>query len=78
MLMSEPDKLDAEERRFTTALLALSPPIAQAANLAKTFSTMIRQGLADQLDGWISPPRTAASKVSRGASVRMSKPSTPP
>ena len=28
--MSEPNKLDAEERRFTTAPLELSPPIAQA------------------------------------------------
>ena len=52
--MSEPDKLDAEERRFTTALLELSLPIAQAVDLTKTFSTMIKQGLADQLDGWIS------------------------
>jgi transposase len=54
MLMSEPGKLDAEERRFTTALLELSPPIAQAVDLTKTFSTMIKQGLADQRDGWIS------------------------
>ncbi|EWY40689.1 hypothetical protein N825_32705 [Skermanella stibiiresistens SB22] len=54
MLMSEPDKLDAEKRRFTTALLELSLPIAQAVDLTKTFSTMIKQGLTDQLDGWIS------------------------
>lgn len=38
----------------TTVLLELSPPIAQAVDLAKAFSTMIKQGLADQLDGWIS------------------------
>jgi transposase len=54
MLMSEPDKLDEEERRFTTTLLELSPPLARAVDLAKAFSTMIKQGLADQLDGWIS------------------------
>ena len=54
MLMSEPDKLDEEERRFTTTLLELSPPIAQAVSLARAFSTMIKQGLAGQLDDWIS------------------------
>ena len=62
MLMSEPDKLDAEERRFTTALLELSPSIAQAVDLAKTFSTMIKQGLADQLDGWISTAEDSGLK----------------
>ena len=54
LLMSEPDKLDEEERRFTATLIELSPPIAQAVELAKAFSTMIKQGLADQLDAWIS------------------------
>lgn len=54
MLMSEPDRLDVEERRFTTALLEVSPPIAETVSLAKAFSAMVRQGLADQLDGWIS------------------------
>ena len=62
MLMSEPDKLDAEERRFTTALLELSPPIAQAVDLAKAFSTMIKQGLAGQLDGWISTAEDSGLK----------------
>jgi transposase len=54
MLMSEPDKLDEEEHRFTTTLLELSPPLARAVDLAKAFSTMIKQALAEQLDGWIS------------------------
>jgi transposase len=62
MLMSEPDKLDAEERRFTTALLELSPPIAQAVDLTRGFSTMIKQGLADQLDGWISAAEDSCLK----------------
>ncbi|WP_429650233.1 ISL3 family transposase [Skermanella aerolata] len=62
MLMSEPDKLDADERRFTTALLELSPSIAQAVDLAKTFSTMIKQGLSDQLDGWISTAEDSGFK----------------
>ncbi len=53
LLMSEPDKLGEGERRFVTALLELSPPIARALDLAKAFSTMIKEGLADQLDDWI-------------------------
>jgi transposase len=62
MLMSEPDKLNAEEHRFTTALLELSPPIAQAVDLTKGFSTIIKQGLADQLDGWISAAEDSGFK----------------
>src|SRR3954447_22488930 len=58
LLMSEPDKLDEGDRRFVTALLELSPPIARAVELAKAFSTMIRNGLVDQLDGWISAAET--------------------
>src|SRR5690349_6950958 len=54
LLMSEPDKLSADDRRFVTALLERSPPIARAVDLAKAFSTMIKEGLADRLDDWIS------------------------
>src|SRR5690242_10310464 len=50
LLMSDPDKLNADDRRFVTALLELSPPVARAVDLAKAFSTMIKNGLADQLD----------------------------
>jgi transposase len=78
MLMSEPDKLDEEERRFTTALLEVSPPIAQAVDLAKAFSTMIKQGLADQLDGWISAAEEGGFKGFPAASVRISRLFTPP
>ena len=53
LLMSGPDKLSEEDRRFVTALLDRSPPVAQAVELAKAFSTMIKGGLAEQLDGWI-------------------------
>ena len=54
LLMSEPDKLSEANRRFVTALLDLSPPVAQAVELARAFSTMIKEGLADRLDDWIS------------------------
>src|SRR3954465_9750493 len=53
LLMSEPDKLGEDDRRFVTALLELSPPVARAVELAKAFSSMIKKGLADQLDDWI-------------------------
>jgi len=62
LLMGEPDKLDEGDRRFVTALLELSPPIAQAVELSKAFSTMIKNGLADQLDGWISAAETGGFK----------------
>ena len=62
LLMGEPDKLDEGDRRFVTALLDLSPPIAQAVELSKAFSTMIKSGLADQLDGWISAAETGGFK----------------
>jgi transposase len=53
LLMSEPDTLGEADRRFVTALLELSPPIARAVELGKAFSSMIKKGLADQLDDWI-------------------------
>ena len=54
LLMSEPDKLSEDDRQFVTTLLELSPPIVRAVDLARAFSTMIKNGLADQLDAWIS------------------------
>ena len=62
LLMSEPDKLDEGDRRFVTALLELSPPIAQAVELSKAFSTMIRNSLADKLEGWISAAENGGFK----------------
>ena len=62
LLMSEPDKLSGDDRRFVTTLLKLSPPIARAVDLARAFSTMIKQSLADQLDGWIAAAETGGFK----------------
>ena len=58
LLMSEPDKLSEDDRRFVTTLLELSPPIVRAVDLARAFSTMIKNGLADQLDAWIAAAET--------------------
>ena len=67
LLMSEPDKLSEDDRRFVTTLLELSPPIAQAVDLARAFSTMIKQSLADQLDGWIAAAETGGFKGFAGS-----------
>ena len=67
LLMSEPDKLSEDDRRFVTALLELSPPIAQAVDLARAFSTMIKQSLADQLDGWIAAAENGGFKGFAGS-----------
>ena len=53
--------------RFVTALLDLSPPIAQAVDLARAFSTMIKQSLADQLDGWIAAAENGGFKGFAGS-----------
>jgi len=67
LLMSEPDKLSEDDRRFVTALLDRSPPIAQAVDLARAFSTMIKQSLADQLDGWIAAAENGGFKGFAGS-----------
>ena len=67
LLMSEPDKLSEDDRRFVTTLLELSPPIARAVDLARAFSTMIKQSLADQLDGWIAAAETGGFKGFAGS-----------
>jgi transposase len=67
LLMSEPDKLSEDDRRFVTTLLELSPPIAQAVDLARAFSTRIKQSLADQLDGWIAAAETGGFKGFAGS-----------
>jgi transposase len=67
LLMSEPDKLSEDDGRFVTTLLELSPPIARAVDLAKAFSTMIKQSLADQLDGWIAAAENGGFKGFAGS-----------
>jgi transposase len=67
LLMSDPDKLNADDRRFVTALLELSPPVARAVDLAKAFSTMIKKGLADQLDAWIKAAEEGGFKGFAGS-----------
>jgi transposase len=67
LLMREPDKLDQAESRFVTTLLDLSPPIARAVDLSKTFSAMVKKGLADQLDDWIKAAEKGGFKGFAGS-----------
>jgi excisionase family DNA binding protein len=67
LLMSEPDKLSGDDRRFVTTLLELSPPIARAVELARAFSTMVKEGLADQLDAWIRAAEAGGFKGFAGS-----------
>jgi transposase len=67
LLMTEPDKLSEDDRRFVSTLLELSPPIARAVDLARAFSTMIKQSLADQLDGWIAAAENGGFKGFAGS-----------
>jgi transposase len=52
--MAETDKLAEDERRFVTALLALSPSIAHAAGLIRRYAEMVKNGLAERLKAWIN------------------------
>jgi transposase len=65
--MSEPDKRSEDDRRVVTTRRELSPPIAQAVDLARAFSTMIKQSLADQLDGGIAAAETGGFKGFAGS-----------
>ena len=66
--MAETDKLAEDERRFVTALLALSPSIARAAGLIRRYAEMVKNGLADRLNDWIEE---AASSDVKGFAVSL-------
>jgi hypothetical protein len=78
LLIGDPDKQTAEERRFVTALLDLSSPIVQAVDLIKSFSTMIKK---DWPTNWMTGSarrKRATSKGSPVVCVKTAKPSMPP
>jgi len=53
MLATDPEKLAPSERRFIEQLLAASPQIAKARNLALRFAAIVRTHAADQLKPWL-------------------------
>lgn len=67
LLMSPADTLTEEDRRFVTALLDLSAPVAQAVDLAKRFSEMVRTKRADDLDAWIDAAESGGFKGLAGS-----------
>jgi len=54
LVVADPERLDAAERRFVDALLARSPELAGLVSLARRFSTMVRRQRAELLDGWLT------------------------
>lgn len=58
--MAEPERLDANQRRFVDALLAGSPELGNLSSLARRFRTMVREQRADELDGWLAAAKDPA------------------
>jgi transposase len=59
LLTGDPDKLSGEDRRFVTVLLECSPTIATAVDLIGRFATMVKDQVADALDGWLREAETS-------------------
>lgn len=53
LLAAEREKLAPNEQRFIERLLAVSPEIAKARDLAVRFAVMVRTRAADQLEPWL-------------------------
>ena len=60
LVVADPERTDATERRFVDALLARSPELAGLIGLARRFSTMVREQQADRLDGWLAAAKGSA------------------
>jgi transposase len=60
LLTGDPGTLGDAERRFVAALLERSPAIATAVDLVGRFATMVKDRVADALDGWLREAETSA------------------
>ena len=60
LLTGQPDTLDDADRRFVAALLERSPAIATAVDLVSRFVTMVKDQVADALDGWLREAEVSA------------------
>ena len=54
MLTADPRTLDGAERRYLEQLLAISPALALARDLALRFASMVRERRAGELDRWLA------------------------
>jgi transposase len=61
MLTAERQALDGGERRYLDRLLAVSPPLALARDLALRFAAMVRERQVGELDRWLAD--AAASEL---------------
>ena len=60
LLTGQPDTLGDADRRFVAALLERSPAIATAVDLVSRFVTMVKDQVADALDGWLREAEASA------------------
>ena len=60
LVVADPERLGAMERRFVDALMARSPELARLIGLAREFRTLVRRRQASQLDGWLAAARGSA------------------
>ena len=75
LLMAETDKLAEDERRFVTALLALSPSIARAAGLIRRYAEMVKNSFSNGTvhSGECSSDSSAIAAISSALSASDEK-----
>src|SRR3954453_15691291 len=69
LLTGQPDALDDADRRFVAALLEDSP--ATAVDLVSRFVTMVKDQVADALDGWLREAEASALAPFASGAMRM-------
>ena len=70
LVVADPERLDAAERRFVHALIARSPELDGLISLAREFRSMVRCRQADRLDGWLAAAKGSALAGFAGGLVR--------
>src|SRR5690242_5884193 len=54
VLTADPETLEGAERRYLDQLLAISPALALARNLARRFAAIVRERKDGELDRWLA------------------------
>ena len=71
LLTGQTDTLGEADRRFVAALLERSPAIATAVDLVSRFVTMVKDQVADALDGWLREAEASALASFASGAMRM-------